>query len=247
MSDASPTGRYRLRNRGPWVTLEYPVWSGFNLGQTTAVAAATAADFASARRRDLFFSRFPVRSYHEAQQVHGVGVRAVGPRSAGYPRADGLLAARPGTLLSIRTADCLPLFLRNASGTRYALLHAGWRGLRDGIVARSLNRWFSSAVHAVVGVGIGQAAYPVGEEVLEALAGGLNLSRAGMREEGLVDEKRRLDLAGVAERQLREAPVPVRQVIRFPFSTDDAPVPLFSYRRDGTDRRMVNWIFRGGT
>lgn len=247
MSDPAPSGRYRLRNRGPWVTLEYPVWPGFNLGQTTAAAAATSADFSSARRRDLFFSRFPVRSYHEARQVHGAGLRVVGSRSAGYPGADGLLAGRPGTLLSVRTADCLPLFLRNEPGTRYALLHAGWRGLRDGIVPRALERWFSGALRAVVGVGVGQAAYPVGEEVLSALAGALGLSRAEMREEDLVDERRRLDLAGVAERQLREGPVPVREVIRLPFSTDDSPVPLFSYRREGTDRRMVNWVFRVDT
>lgn len=247
MSDVPPADSYRLRNRGPWVTLEYPVWPGFDVGQTTAAAAATGADFAPARRRDLFFSRFSIRSYHEAQQVHGADLRAVGGRSAGHLGVDGLLATRGGTLLSMRTADCLPVFLKNPSGTRYALLHAGWRGLRGGIVRRALERWFPEAVCAIVGVGIGQAAYPVGEEVLEALADASNLSRSEMRRRRLVDAGGHVDLAGLAERQLRISPVRVEAFTRLPIDTNESPVPLFSHRRNGTDCRMVNWIFRRET
>lgn len=244
MSKVPSADSYRLRNRGPWITLDYPVWSGFDVGQTTAAAAAAGADFAPAERRDLFFSRFPIRSYHEAQQVHGGRLRAVRGASAGHLGVDGLLATRDGTLLSMRTADCLPVFLKNPSGTRYALLHAGWRGLCAGIVPRALERWFPGGVCAILGVGIGQAAYPVGEEVLEALADASELSRSEMRRAGLVVEGGHLDLAGVAERQLRGSSVSVVEVVRLPFTTDDSPVSLFSYRRDGTDGRMVNWIFR---
>jgi YfiH family protein len=66
-------------------------------------------------------------------QVHGARVVAVtGPgEHAGAP-ADGAVTAVPGCSLCVRTADCAPVAVLGAGAVGIA--HAGWRGLRDGVV-----------------------------------------------------------------------------------------------------------------
>jgi YfiH family protein len=54
---------------------------------------------------------------------------------AGAP-ADAAVTATPGCVLAVRTADCAPVVLlgRDAVG----IVHAGWKGLVDGVVARAV-------------------------------------------------------------------------------------------------------------
>ena len=49
---------------------------------------------------------------------------------------DGLWSDEPGLPMLALTADCVPLALARDDGERPALavLHAGWRGLLDGVV-----------------------------------------------------------------------------------------------------------------
>ena len=57
-------------------------------------------------------------------------------RVAGY---DGFLADRPGLLLTVGVADCVPALLYAPRAGVLALLHAGWRGAAAGIVPASVN------------------------------------------------------------------------------------------------------------
>jgi copper oxidase (laccase) domain-containing protein len=51
---------------------------------------------------------------------------------------DGLVTQRKGHALMMMTADCLPVVLGNAEGTEVANLHAGWRGLANGIIENTV-------------------------------------------------------------------------------------------------------------
>jgi copper oxidase (laccase) domain-containing protein len=62
------------------------------------------------------------------------------------------------------TADCLPVLLTDSQGTQVAAVHAGWRGLADGILEEALSH-FSGNVMAWLGPAIGQSAFEVGEDV----------------------------------------------------------------------------------
>ena len=76
------------------------------------------------------------------RQVHGSRVlrveedpadAAVGTeRALELQEADGQATARPGVAPIVLTADCLPIAI--AGGGAVAMLHAGWRGLADGVV-----------------------------------------------------------------------------------------------------------------
>jgi polyphenol oxidase len=133
------------------------------------------------------------------------------------PEVDGHFTANPGLAPLVLVADCLPVALSGPDGV--AMLHCGWRGLADGIVARGAQSVAAEA--AAIGPGIGACCYEVGPEVLERFA---DLG------EGIADG-RMLDLAEVARRQLRAAGVePIESA---GLCTSCEPELFFSHRRDG--------------
>ena len=69
--------------------------------------------------------------------------------------------------LVILTADCLPITLCNIQGDEIAAIHAGWKGLFNGIVENTVNKMNSnpSDLLAWIGPAICQNCYEVGEEV----------------------------------------------------------------------------------
>ena len=84
---------------------------------------------------------------------------------------DALITDRPGIILAIRTADCLPILIADPSKQAVAAVHAGWRGTVQGIVPktmRAMQERFGSrpeSLVVVVGPGIGGCCFEVGPEV----------------------------------------------------------------------------------
>ena len=79
-----------------------------------------------------------------AWQVHGTDIREVTDKPASgrflqpgaepFPKSDGLVTSSRGRALTLLTADCLPVAIAAADGSRLALLHAGWRGIEAGVI-----------------------------------------------------------------------------------------------------------------
>lgn len=145
------------------------------------------------------------------RQVHGVRVAAVyGPRQA-VGDADGFHTAVPGLPVSIITADCVPLLLARRDGAQVAAVHAGWRGLHDGIIPAALAALAESLppgapaapLVAAVGPTICAACYEVSEELADDFARRF----AAMPRDELLPAHRHLDLRAIAEHQLRAAGV----------------------------------------
>jgi YfiH family protein len=155
-------------------------------------------------------------------QHHSADVLKARPGARG-DRADGLWTDERGLPLLALAADCLPIALAQANGSRPALavLHAGWRGLLGGIAASGVAAVGGGLVSAAIGPGIGPCCYDVGEEVAARFrrAFGLGLAQDG-----------RLDLWSAAERALRAAGC-VR-VDRVDVCTACNPDRFFSHRRD---------------
>jgi polyphenol oxidase len=152
------------------------------------------------------------------RQVHGTTVRraVAGDRRE---RADGLWTDEPGVAMLAMTADCVPIALaRRETGARSALaiLHVGWRGLADGVIASGVEVLDGRAA-AAIGPAIGPCCYEVGPEV------------AGRFDADLLTG-RKLDLWAAAERALRAAGV--EEIERTDVCTACNPELFFSHRRD---------------
>ena len=177
-------------------------------------------------------------------QVHGNRVVKLGSDdfAAGEPAADAVIGDQPGDLCVIRTADCVPVLLCARDGAEIAAIHAGWRGLAAGVIDATVSRMAAapSELLAWIGPAIGQASFEVGAEVRESFAG------AGFDTEGrfMSNDRGRwqADLFGLAADRLRT--IGVTAVYGERICTFEDPERFFSFRRDGSTGRLLNFVFR---
>lgn len=155
-------------------------------------------------------------------QVHSTRVVRAAPALRGE-RADGLWTDEPALPVLAMSADCLPVVLARTDGRPRALavLHAGWRGLLDGIVSAGVDALGGGSLAAAIGPAIGPCCYEVGEEVAQPY-------RERFGDDVL--HGRNLDLWTAAERALRGAGV--EHVHRVDRCTACEPETFFSHRRD---------------
>lgn len=80
---------------------------------------------------------------------------------------DALVTREPGVACCVLTADCLPIILASKFGDEVAIVHAGWRGLLNGIIPNTVNAMDSAsdALVAWLGPAIGPCHYEVGEDL----------------------------------------------------------------------------------
>lgn len=74
------------------------------------------------------------------KQVHGDGVLVAGKDACvrGCPDADAFVTDRKNVPIAIRTADCVPVFIYDPFKRVIGLAHAGWRGTRQRIAAKTV-------------------------------------------------------------------------------------------------------------
>ena len=198
-------------------------FASLNLGKLTDDAAGN-VDANRARLGDQVGLDWPRFCY--GKQVHGALVRrATEPPGPGRPFAeeDGQATALEDAAAIVFVADCLPIALVCQGAV--AMLHGGWRGLADGIVAEGMRALRevggTGPVVAALGPSARGCCYEVGEEVHERFAD-VEGARAG---------ERNLALEVVATDQLHRAGVD--DVLDTGLCTMCSPPELFfSHRRD---------------
>jgi polyphenol oxidase len=99
-------------------------------------------------------------------QVHGVHIIDA-TLNTGVQNADGSFTNRKEVVCVTMTADCLPVLLCNKAGTVVAAVHAGWRGLCDGVIEEAVKKMQvnASELLAWLGPAIGPNAFEVGADV----------------------------------------------------------------------------------
>jgi YfiH family protein len=159
-------------------------------------------------------------------QVHGAGV----------------VAARAGWLLGIKTADCLPVFLVDPGRQLVAAVHAGWRGTAAGVAARAVEALVTRGSRpedllAALGPGIGPCCYEVGDELREAFG------TSGARFSAGLNGRPRLDVRAANVRQLLDAGLRPEALHHVADCTRCRADLYHSYRRDGKAAgRMISFV-----
>ncbi len=153
---------------------------------------------------------------------------------------DGIILTGPGCFAAVRTADCVPLLALLPKRKMVCLIHAGWRGTCDRIVAKGIQRFLelSSACSEDLRVGVGpcirKCCYQVGSDVRD------QYRRAGHDLEDLLTESH-LDLVKANISQLQE--LGAVRIEDSGLCTACRPDLFYSYRREGATGRI--WTIAG--
>ncbi len=161
------------------------------------------------------------------------------------PRADAAVTNVPGVVLAVLTADCLPVIVSDARGEVIGAAHAGWRGLADGVLERTVEALRALAggdvpLCAWLGPSIGPHAFEVGDEVRERFCD-LDARAASAFAVGERDGKWLADLPALA--RLRLGGVGVQRVAGANRCTLRDATDFYSHRRDGRCGRMATLVW----
>ena len=174
------------------------------------------------------------------RQVHGTRVVHADEVERDVTEADAVWSDRPGQVCAVLVADCMPILLASADGGCVAAVHAGWRGLASGVIQVAVAALPAppAGLHACIGPCIGQAAYEVGEEVIE------QMQAAGVSPHYERNDARpshaHLDLAATAAGILSACGVAA--VTDLGSCTHADAEAFYSYRRDGKTGRIAAFI-----
>jgi YfiH family protein len=172
----------------------------------------------------------PTLRIPKIRQVHGT--RVVNAEDLGDDcEADAVISRTPGLACRVVTADCLPLLLSNRTGTTVAAIHAGWRGLAEGVIEATVDALDSAASEILVWIGpaISQPCYEVGRDVFEAFGCDVDVeSRACFEDRG---DRYLADLPALA--RLRLLRMGALAVTASGLCTYSAAARFHSYRREG--------------
>jgi YfiH family protein len=177
------------------------------------------------------------------KQVHGVRVVEMEQgRLDTEPEADAALTRQPGVPVAVMTADCLPLLFCHRHQPLVAAVHAGWRGLCQGVIESTVEALHANPEDLLVWLGpaIGPAAYEVGDEVRSAFVAKYPVCASEFHP--MASGKWLANLYGLAWQRLKR--LGVEQIYGGTECTYSDSARFFSHRRDGgTTGRMASIIW----
>ena len=124
------------------------------------------------RNRDMARDAvLPGAALTTVRQVHSPDVVTVTEAIAEEvrPAADALVTNRPGLLLGILTADCVPVLFADVQAGVVGAAHAGWKGALYGVTDQTLAAMEAlgadrGRIACAIGPCIGRRSYEVGED-----------------------------------------------------------------------------------
>jgi len=178
-------------------------------------------------------------------QCHGTDIVLV-EESLGVPRADASQTRQANRACVVMTADCLPVLFCNHQGTQVAAVHAGWRGLCNGILRKTVAQFDRpESVIAYLGPAIGPKVYEVGAELLPAFVknsqDAMQVAAIQAAFVPLQSGKFLANLYALARAEL--ASCGVNAVYGGEFCTFSEPERFYSYRRAPKTGRTASLIW----
>ena len=162
------------------------------------------------------------------EQVHSTVVEFA--RFPGrHPAADGLVTTNSNILLTLKVADCVPVYLYEPRKNMIGLVHSGWRGTVGKIVPNAIqlmqkNGAETGEIRCFLGPAIGICCYEVGVEVAHKFD-----DEAKMK---LEDRKWKVGLHDQISLQLASSGIPEENIQTSDMCTYESQ-DCHSYRRDG--------------
>ncbi|AIL13015.1 hypothetical protein IM40_05065 [Candidatus Paracaedimonas acanthamoebae] len=144
------------------------------------------------------------------------------------PKVDGLITNSPGLVLSVTTADCIPLLLADPESKLIGAVHSGWRGTLKNIAGKTVQKmkeYGAQKIYASLGPAISQNHFEVGSEVYEAFKN----QYQHFFSPSPTPNRYLCDLKGIVVEQLTQANIHTAEIL--PYDTYSTPELFFSCRR----------------
>ena len=191
--------------------------------------------------RELLDQYLP-SSPHWLNQTHSVDVIELPSLKF---NADASYTIEKNIVCAVQTADCLPLLVTNKKGTIVAAIHAGWRGLLNGVIENTIHKMNMSPHELLIWLGpaISQKHFEVGADVKNSFCENDQHAEKAFR--AISDQKWLANIYHLAKIRLKASGV---TEIYGGSVTDDYctfvnEADYFSYRRDGETGRMASLIW----
>jgi len=190
-----------------------------------------------------------------ASQVHGSTIQRVGEGDLNYDlytvmrECDGLTTTAKEMAIVVQVADCVPILFYDGSQQVIGALHAGWRGVVQGILPKAVSELQESDgfdIHqfqVFIGPSIGPCCYEVKGEVIEAVKKSIPSADSCLKQR---DGRIFLDLKAALLNQLRQLQVPIANIVTAPECTCCYPQRFFSYRKEPETGRFCAGIYFKG-
>ncbi len=185
------------------------------------------------------------------EQIHSVNVSYIVADNPviieNIADTDGVVTRERNVVLTVRTADCIPMVFSDKQNAVIGISHQGWRGSLKKMVKIMVEKMVDVGcrkedIITAMGPSIGQCCYDVDDDRYVNFMEELN----GYSEKIFIVRhgKRYLDLSLLNYILLLEAGIPQDNIDFFPFCTSCDSKRFFSLRRDGKKnlQEMLSYI-----
>jgi YfiH family protein len=237
-----------------WIPADWPAPVNVRAGTTTRRGGVSKAPYASFNLaqhvgdnvQNVESNRQKLKSLLDLpgepcwlNQVHGCDIST---DDSMLTNADACMTTKKHRVCVVMTADCLPVLITDKRGTSVAAIHAGWRGLEQQAIKKTIDVMSVAPKDMLVWLGpaIGPEAFEVGDDVRD-----LFLVQDNKFQEAFIAGEQQgkwfMDIYRVAREQLFQ--LNVAAVYGGDFCTYQDQQRFFSYRRDNVTGRMASLIW----
>ena len=176
------------------------------------------------------------KSIIKMDQTHSNTINFISGNKQVYESTDALFTSNNNFALEVKVADCMPIFIFDKKSSFFGVIHAGWRGLANGIIENSINLLKEKDleiknIKVFIGPSISQRNFEIQSDVMSYFDSKFSIVKDG---------KIFLSLQEVVIDIF--ASYSIFDIININECTYEN-LNYHSYRRDKTDKRMKGWIY----
>jgi hypothetical protein len=147
-------------------------------------------------------------------------------KKGGLPKdTDGLVSEKESCVLSIQVADCIPVYFLESDTGQFGLMHAGWRGVENGIIQKAVSFFNPKKLRCLLGPSIQHCCFEIGPDVGKLFSKSFQKKGKG--------DRSFLNLQNVVMHHLTELGMDEKHIMNDKTCTKCNPENFHSYRRDG--------------
>ena len=187
-------------------------------------------------KRALRDKGFEFDAIQFVNQVHSDNVITIDAHSKihgdqNLPKADAIVTTLKKVVIGVFTADCAPIFLYDEEKKIIAVIHAGWKGAKNGVIKSTvaeMKKLGAKNIIALIGPMIQQKSYEVSQEFIDDFTKEDEENKIFFVDGNKAD-KHMFDLPSYVEKKLCEENV--SEIKNSRIDTYENEKEFFSYRR----------------